>query len=91
MLLFKPFIFAILLRKFGREEPKIAKEIGFRIGQLSEFSILLGALALNVSVISEKAAYLIQAATIITFLASSYIIVFNFPTPIAISDRLRRD
>ena len=90
-LIFKPIVFSALLRRFGSEDPKISYEIGFRIGQLSEFSILLGALALNVSVISEKAAYLIQAATIITFLASSYIIVFNFPTPIAISDRLRRD
>ncbi|MEM8844523.1 MAG: cation:proton antiporter [Pseudomonadota bacterium] len=91
VLVIKPFIFSVLIRKFGKEEPKTANEIGFRIGQLSEFSILLGALALNVSVITQEAAYLIQAATIITFLVSSYVIVLKYPSPIAISDRLRRD
>ena len=34
---------------------------------------------------------LIQATAILTFLVSTYIVIFNFPTPIAISDRLRRD
>ena len=86
----KPFIFAFILRTFG-EAADVAKEVGFRVGQLSEFSILLGALALNVGVIGHKAAYLIHLATIITFMISSYLIVFRFPSPIAISDRLRRD
>jgi hypothetical protein len=27
----------------------------------------------------------------LTFLASSYIVVLRFPTPIAVSDKLRRD
>ena len=91
MMILKPVTFKYLLYKFGNEEEKTANEIGYRIGQLSEFSILLGALALNVSVIGEKAAYLIHVATIITFVLSSYIVVLRFPTPIAISDRLRRD
>ena len=91
VLIIKPLVFTVLLKRFGNEEQKTSREIGFRMGQLSEFSILLGALALNVSVISERAAYLIHAATIITFIISSYIIVFKYPTPIAISDRLRRD
>lgn len=91
VLIIKPMVFTVLLKRFGNEEQKTSREIGFRMGQLSEFSILLGALALNVSVISERAAYLIHAATIITFIISSYIIVFKYPTPIAISDRLRRD
>jgi predicted Kef-type K+ transport protein len=58
---------------------------------LSEFSLLVAVVALNVGVISDKASYLIQAATIITFIASSYYIVLRYPTPIAVSDRLRRD
>ena len=91
VLIIKPIVFSFLLKQFGHEQKKTSWEIGFRMGQLSEFSILLGALALNVSVISERAGYLIHAATIITFIISSYLIVFNYPTPIAISDRLRRD
>lgn len=90
-MLLKPITFRLLLSKLGGEDVKVANEVGFRIGQLSEFSILLGALALNVSVIGEKAAYLIHVATIITFVLSSYLVVLRFPTPIAISDRLRRD
>ena len=90
-MLIKPITFRILLTKMGKEDPKVANEIGYRIGQLSEFSILLGALALNVSVIGEKAAYLIHVSTIITFVLSSYLVVLRFPTPIAVSDRLRRD
>jgi predicted Kef-type K+ transport protein len=58
---------------------------------LSEFSLLVAVVALNVGVISDKASYLIQAATIITLIASSYYIVLRYPTPIAVSDRLRRD
>ena len=87
----KPMTFRFLLQKFGGEEKSVANEIGYRIGQLSEFSILLGALALNVSIIGEKAAYLIHVSTIITFFVSSYIVVLRFPSPIAVSDRLRRD
>jgi hypothetical protein len=34
---------------------------------------------------------LIQAAAIITFLISSYIVVFNLTNPIALKDTLRRD
>ena len=69
----------------------MALEIGFRLGQISEFSLLIAVVALNTQVISAQASYLIQAATIITFMISSYFIVFTYPTPIAVSDRLRRD
>ena len=87
----KPITFRYLLQKFGGEDKAAANEIGYRIGQLSEFSILLGALALNVSIIGEKAAYLIHVSTIITFFVSSYLVVLRYPSPIAMSDRLRRD
>jgi hypothetical protein len=43
------------------------------------------------ALISNQASLLIQATTIITFVVSSYIVVLNYPTPIAISDELRRD
>jgi Kef-type K+ transport system membrane component KefB len=90
MLVIKPFIFRYLMAKLG-EPAGLALEIGFRLGQISEFSLLIAVVALNTQVISAQASYLIQAATIITFMISSYFIVFNYPTPIAVSDRLRRD
>ena len=86
----KPIIFKKLLQLSG-EDTAVATEVGFRVGQLSEFSILLGALALQVGVISQSASQLIQLATLLTFIVSSYLIVFRYPTPIATSDRLRRD
>jgi Kef-type K+ transport system membrane component KefB len=86
----KPIIFKKLLQLSG-EDTAVATEVGFRVGQLSEFSILLGALALQVGVISQSASQLIQLATLLTFIVSSYLIVFRYPTPIATSDHLRRD
>jgi hypothetical protein len=58
---------------------------------MSEFSLLLAVLALQRGAIGESASYLIQLATLITFLVSSYLVVLRFPTPIAVSDELRRD
>lgn len=86
----KPFIFKYLMVKVG-EEANLSLEMGFRLGQISEFSLLIAVVALNTGFISDKASYLIQAATIMTFIASSYYIVQKYPTPIAVSDRLRRD
>jgi len=34
---------------------------------------------------------LIQLATILTFIVSPYVTILRYPTPVAISDRLRRD
>jgi hypothetical protein len=48
-------------------------------------------MAFSTSLIGNDASHLIQATAIITFLVSSYIVVFNFPSPIAVSDKLRRD
>ena len=86
----KPIVFKKLLQLSG-EDTTVATEVGFRVGQLSEFSILLGSLALQVGVIGQSASQLIQLATLLTFIVSSYLIVFRYQTPIATSDRLRRD
>ncbi|MDY6991430.1 MAG: cation:proton antiporter [Pseudomonadota bacterium] len=90
MLLVKPWVFHFLLVKVG-EQTKMSLEIGVRLGQISEFSLLVAVVALTHQVISESASYLIQAATVMTFVVSSYFIVLRYPTPIAVSDRLRRD
>ncbi len=90
MLIVKPFIFHTLLRASG-ETSKRAMEVGFRLGQISEFSLLIAVLALELGMISSKASYLIQISTLMTFIVSSYLIVLRYPTPIAVSDKLRRD
>ena len=86
----KPVTFNFLLRK-TREPSDIAWEVGFRLGQISEFSLLIAYLATSSALIGVEASHLIQATAILTFILNSYIVVFKFPSPIAISDRLRRD
>jgi Kef-type K+ transport system membrane component KefB len=89
-LLFKPLVFRQLWI-FEGEKPSLAREVGVRLGQISEFSLLIALLATESAVLSERGSYLIQLATLITFIVSSYYIVLRYPTPIAVSDRLRRD
>lgn len=86
----KPIIYHGLLRQVS-ESHKLAWNLGFRLGQCSEFALLIGVVALESGVLSTRGNTLIQATTIITLLASSYIVVLNFPTPIAIKESLRRD
>ncbi|MGK2915516.1 MAG: cation:proton antiporter domain-containing protein [Porticoccaceae bacterium] len=90
MLVLKPVLFRILLRSQS-EKNLFAWDIGFRLGQISEFSLLIAYVAFSAGLIGELASHLIQAAAILSFLVSSYIVVFNFPSPIAIDDKLRRD
>jgi Kef-type K+ transport system membrane component KefB len=86
----KPVVYRFLLKGVS-EKRSLAWGLGFRLGQASEFSLLIAYVAIGGALISEEASLLIQATTIITLLASSYIVVLNYPTPIAISDKLRRD
>jgi len=90
MLTLKPTVYQTLLRSQS-ESQSLSWDIGFRLGQNSEFSLLIAYVAFNTQLIGNNASHLIQAAAIITFLVSSYIVVFNFPNPIATSGKLRRD
>jgi Kef-type K+ transport system membrane component KefB len=80
ILTLKPLTFKYLLNKVGEPVP-ISWEVGFRLGQISEFSLLVAYIAASSSLISDEASYLIQAATMITFLISSYIVVLKYLTP----------
>jgi len=90
MLIIKPVAFRFLLK--GVSEKKVlAWDIGIRLGQISEFSLLIAYVATAGALIGKEASLLIQATTLITFIISSYIIIFTTPTPIAVSEKLRRD
>lgn len=86
----KPLVFRFMLHRLS-ESNHLAWDIGFRLGQISEFSLLVTFIAQGSGLLSEKAAVLVQSTAIATFAISSYIIVFNFQNPIAVSDKLRRD
>ena len=89
-LVVKPVVFRRLWVYEG-ESVERSREIGARLGQISELSLLIALLATQSSIIGSQASYLIQLATLISFIASSYYIVMRYPTPIAVSDQLRRD
>lgn len=90
ILALKPAIFRFLLGNMS-ESPALAWDVGFRLGQISEFSLLIAFVAFERGLLSEQGSLLIQATAIITFAISSYIVVFNYPNPIAVNDKLRRD
>jgi Kef-type K+ transport system membrane component KefB len=90
MLVAKPLVFRFLLEKLS-ETKVLAWDVGLRLGQNSEFSLLIAYLAAGIGLIGKEASHVIQATAIVTFVVSSYIVVFNCPNPIAISDKLRRD
>ena len=91
LLVLKPVTFRLLLVGQKQVSGQLGWDLGFRLGQCSEFSLLVAYLATATGLIGNAASHLIQAATILTFLVSSYVIVLNFPNPIAIRDQLRRD
>lgn len=90
VLLLKPVIFRLLLGRIS-ESPSTGWEIGFRLGQISEFSLLIAYLAFSAGLIGTEASHVIQATAILSFLLSTYIVIFNYPSPIAVKDSLRKD
>ncbi len=90
LLVIKPVVFRFLLVRHA-ESNKLAWETGVRLGQLSEFSLLIVFVARQNGVISDPAFYAVQLATLLSFIISAYWIVLRYPTPIALSERLRRD
>ncbi|HIP68994.1 MAG TPA: cation:proton antiporter [Chromatiales bacterium] len=90
MLILKPVVFKQLMTRAG-EPAELSAEVGIRLGQISEFSLLIAALAMMQGLMSERALSLIQASTLLTFIFSPYLIVFRYPTPISVNPDLRRD
>ncbi len=90
LLALKPVVFAYLLRWQG-ESRADSREVGFRLGQTSEFSLLLATVAMAGGLMDNEAAHIVQGATILTFIASSYLVVLRYPSPIAMDPALRRD
>ena len=90
LILIKPGAFSALLRWQG-EGSATAWEVGFRLGQASEFSLLVSYVALSAGLLGKEAAHVIQGATVLTLVVSSYLVIFRYPSPIATRAELRRD
>ena len=86
----KPLVFRYLLTWQG-ETRAMAWEVGCRLGQASEFSLLVTAVAMQGALLDAAAAHVVQGATVITLVASIYLVIFRYPSPIAVAEALRRD
>lgn len=89
-ILVKPLIFSFLLR-INADNSSRSTEVAMRLGQMSEFSLLLAVMATELAIVRPQVSYLIQIATLVSFVFSSYYVVARYPTPIALDDKLRRD
>ena len=86
----KPALYRLLMR-LNQEGPGQSAEIAMRLGQMSEFSLLIAVMATELAIIRAEVSYLIQISTLVSFVFSSYYVVARYPTPIALNDKLRRD
>ncbi len=82
----KPVVIRYLLGWLG-EDKKTSWEVGFRLGQNSEFGLLI--IYVAASQMADRAMLTLLGATVLTIVISSYIVVFKFKNPIAVSDQLR--
>jgi Kef-type K+ transport system membrane component KefB len=79
---FKAAIFHLAFRRTG-ESSSLRRELSVRLAQSSEFSLLVALSAISVGAISNDEAMVIQIATIMTFVLSTYWVVLTYPTPIS--------
>lgn len=90
LVVLKPFILRWGFQLIG-ERPHVSSELGSRLGQASEFSLLVAFSALGSGLISVHASYLIQTVVVLTFIFSTYWVVYKYPTPISSRDSQRED
>ncbi|MCW8923966.1 MAG: cation:proton antiporter [Gammaproteobacteria bacterium] len=87
---FKAWLFRIAFNRAG-ESSKLSTELAARLAQSSEFSLLIVFSALSMGVLSSDSAMVIQIATIVSFIISTYWVVLKHPTTIAGDSALRQD
>jgi Kef-type K+ transport system membrane component KefB len=90
VIVMKPFIFKQGFQLIG-ENKRFSMELGVRLGQGSEFSLLLAYSALAAGLIDVRASYLIQMVVMLTFILSTYWVVLRYRTPISSTERNRMD
>ncbi|MEM7563803.1 MAG: cation:proton antiporter [Pseudomonadota bacterium] len=89
LMLAKPMCFRWGFNAIG--ENRHAAEVGVRLGQASEFSLLIAFSALASGLIEARSSYLIQLVVVLTFVASTYWVVNAYPTPISPKSSQRKD
>ncbi len=90
IVLAKPLVYRWGFNMTG-EKNYISTELGIRLGQASEFSLLVAYSALLSGLIDQRSSYLIQTVVILTFVISTYWVINKYPTPISSQASQRRD
>jgi len=90
IVLARPLYLRLLLRCVG-ESPNFSKETALRLGQASEFALIIAAAAVSSGRLSEEVSQVVQIATMLTMVISSYLVVMKFPTPLGVSPALKKD
>lgn len=90
IIIVKPVIYKWGFNISGEKE-YVSKELGIRLGQASEFSLLVAYSALVSGLIDQRSTYLIQTVVILTFVLSTYWVMNKYPTPISSEASQRRD
>ena len=83
----RPFLLAWLFRRTG-ESGDFAREMGFRLGQASEFALIIAVVGTQGNLLSPEMAALVKLATVLSMLVSSYLVVLRYPTPIGVQPGL---
>ena len=74
----KPLLFFGVLPQLGHDE-ETSVETGFSLAQISEFSLIFGALALSTGLIDEALLSVITLVGLLTFSLSPFLILFSDP------------
>ena len=90
LLAVKPLLYRWLFIRSG-EQNRFSTEIGIRLGQSSEFSLIVAVVAAEHAFISLKMSQLIQLTAIFTMIVSSYLTVAFFPSPLGAKSTLKQD
>ncbi|MBF13379.1 MAG: sodium:proton antiporter [Legionellales bacterium] len=80
ILIIKPLVFSLLLNR-SDEDSQTAWELGLRLGQASEFSVLISSIAIKSALIIPMTSNIILASTMITLIISSSYVVMKYETP----------
>lgn len=83
---FKKAAFGFAFRRTG-ESKALSHELAVRLSQSSEFSLLVTYTALSAGLLSNDSAMVVQIATIVSIVASTYWVVLRYPTPITKTPR----
>jgi predicted Kef-type K+ transport protein len=76
VIIIKPLVYKTLMPSLDGSRLD-SWEFGLRLGQASEFSLLVAFMGFHNMLISQEAYLLVQAVTVLSFIASSYIVGFK--------------